>query len=40
MAADTQLQGAALRLPGVLMQSITTVAPAIGMFFTIQFIAS
>ena len=40
LAADTGLQSAALRLPGVLMQSITTVAPAIGMFFTIQFIAS
>jgi len=40
IAADTGLQAAALRLPGVLMQSITTVAPAIGMFFTIQFIAS
>ena len=40
LAADTGLQPAALRLPGVLMQSITTVAPAIGMFFTIQFIAS
>lgn len=39
-AADTELQPAALRLTGVLMQSITTVAPAIGMFFTIQFIAS
>lgn len=37
---ETQLARGAIGLPGVLMQSITTVAPAIGMLFTIQFIAS
>jgi len=40
-ASDQQgLARGAIGLPGVLMQSITTVAPAIGMLFTIQFIAS
>lgn len=40
VAADTQLRPGALRLTSVLMQSITQIAPAIGILFTIQFIAS
>lgn len=36
--AETKLDGGALRLPGVLMQGITTVAPAIGVLLTLQFI--
>jgi amino acid transporter len=35
-----ELARGALGLPGVVMQSITTVAPAIGVLFTLQFIAS
>lgn len=39
-AADTGLKAGALGLPGVLMQSVTTIAPAIAGLFTIPFIAS
>src|SRR5438477_10317745 len=39
-AAETELQGGALRLPPVLMQAITHIAPAAGVVVTIQFIAS
>ncbi len=39
-AGGGDLQRGALGLPEVLMQSITTVAPAIGVLFTLPFIAS
>jgi amino acid transporter len=35
--AETELKAGALRLPGVLMQSITNIAPAIAVLFTIGF---
>jgi amino acid transporter len=38
--ADTELQGGALRLPAVLMQSITHIAPALGILLTVQFTAT
>jgi amino acid transporter len=40
MVADTELHAGALRLPGVLMQGLTHMAPATGLLFTIQFTAS
>jgi amino acid transporter len=40
VVADTELRAGALKLPAVLMQSVTTVAPAIAILFTVQFIAS
>lgn len=39
-AADTQLQSGAIGLPGALMQSITCVGPAVGLFFSVQYLAS
>src|SRR3954464_10788177 len=38
--ADTGLKAGAVGLPGVLMQGVTTIAPAIAGHFTIPFIAS
>jgi amino acid transporter len=38
--AKTGLRGGAIGLSGVLMQSITTIAPAVGLLFSIQYIAS
>ncbi len=38
--AVTELKAGAIRLPGVLMQSITAIAPAIAGLFTLQFIVS
>jgi amino acid transporter len=38
LVADTDLQAGALRLPEVLMQSVTLVAPAIATLFSFQFI--
>jgi amino acid transporter len=38
--ADTGLKKGVLTLPGVLMQSVTTIAPAIACLFTLPFIAS
>jgi amino acid transporter len=38
--AQTELRGGAIGLGGVLMQSITTMAPAVGLLFSVQFIAS
>jgi amino acid transporter len=35
--AETELKAGALRLPGVLMQSVTNIAPAIAVLFTIGF---
>jgi amino acid transporter len=40
MVADTELHAGALRLPGVLMQGLTHMAPATGLLFTIQFTTS
>lgn len=40
MVANTELHAGALRLPGVLMQGLTHMAPATGLLFTIQFIGS
>jgi amino acid transporter len=39
-AADTELQSGAIGLRGALMQSITTVGPAVGLLFSVQYIAS
>ena len=39
-AANTELESGAIGLRGALMQSITTVAPAVGLLFSVQFIAS
>jgi amino acid transporter len=38
--AQTELKAGAIGLPGVLMQGVTTIAPAIAGLFTIPFIAS
>jgi amino acid transporter len=40
MVADTELHAGAIRLPGVLMQGLTHMAPATGLLFTIQFTTS
>ncbi len=40
MVAETELRAGALRLPGVLMQGITHMAPATALLFTIQFTTS
>ena len=40
MVADTELHAGALRLPGVLMQGLTHMAPATGLLLTIQFTTS
>src|ERR1700744_5338730 len=40
MVADTELHAGALRLPGVLMQGLTHMAPATGLLFTIQITTS
>jgi amino acid transporter len=40
MVAETELKAGALGLPGVLMQAIADVGPAVGVFFTLGFIAS
>jgi amino acid transporter len=40
MVAETELHAGALRLPGVLMQGLTHMAPATGLLFTIQLTAS
>jgi amino acid transporter len=37
MVAETELRAGALRLPGVLMQGLTHMAPATALLFTIQF---
>ena len=37
MVAETELHAGALRLPGVLMQGLTHMAPATALLFTIQF---
>lgn len=37
LVAETELQAGALRLPGVLMQGLTHMAPATALLFTIQF---
>lgn len=38
--AETQLRAGAIGLPGILMQGVTTIAPAIAGMFTIPFIVS
>jgi hypothetical protein len=38
--AKTELYAGALKLPGVLMQNLTHMAPAIALLFTIQFTTS
>jgi amino acid transporter len=40
MVAETQLKAGAIGLPGVLMQGVTSIAPAIAGLFTIPFIVS
>ena len=40
MVAKTELRAGALRLPGVLMQGLTHMAPATALLFTIQFTTS
>jgi len=40
MVAETELHAGALRLPGVLMQGLTHMAPATALLFTIQFTTS
>ena len=40
MVAETELRAGALRLPGVLMQGLTHMAPATALLFTIQFTAA
>jgi amino acid transporter len=40
LPADQQLKAGVLTLPGVLMQSVTTIAPAIAGIFTVPFIVS
>ena len=40
MVAETQLRAGAIGLPGVLMQGVTSIAPAIAGLFTIPFIVS
>ena len=40
MVAETQLKAGAIGLPGVLMQGVTSIAPAIAGMFTIPFIVS
>ena len=39
MVADTKLRGGALGLPGALMQAVTDIAPALGLWFVVQFLA-
>jgi amino acid transporter len=39
LVADTELRAGGLRLPAVLMQSITSIAPALGLWFVVQFLA-
>jgi amino acid transporter len=39
-AADTQLQSGAIGLRGAVMQSVTCVGPAVGLFFSVQYLAS
>jgi amino acid transporter len=39
-AANTELASGALGLPGALMQAVTTIAPAVGLLFSVQFVAS
>jgi amino acid transporter len=39
-ASDTQLPSGAIGLTGALMQSITCVGPAVGLFFSVQYLAS
>ena len=38
--SETQLRANALKLPSILMQGITHIAPAIGLIFSIQFVTS
>src|ERR1700712_3082921 len=38
--ADTSLKAGAIKLPGILMQGVTAIAPAIAGLFTIPFIVS
>ena len=38
MVAQTELRAGALGLPSVLMQGITTIAPAIAILYSFQFI--
>jgi amino acid transporter len=40
MVADTKLLGGAIGLPGALMQCVTNIAPALGLWFLVQFLAS
>ena len=40
MVAETKLKAGAIGLPGVLMQGVTAIAPAIAGMFTIPFIVS
>ena len=40
MNSETQLRTGVLKLPAILMQGITHIAPAIGLIFSIQFITS
>ena len=40
VVAETELHAGALRLPGVLMQGLTHMAPATALLFTIQFTTS
>jgi amino acid transporter len=37
--ADTDLRAGGLRLPAILMQSITSISPALGLWFVVQFLA-
>ena len=39
MVAETELRSGAIGLPSVLMQSITCIAPALGLWFVVQFLA-
>ena len=39
LVADTELRAGGLRLPAILMQSITSIAPALGLWFVVQFLA-
>jgi amino acid transporter len=38
MVADTDLRGGAIGLPGAMMQAITDIAPALGLWFVVQFL--
>jgi amino acid transporter len=40
LIADTKLMGGAIGLPGALMQCVTNIAPALGLWFLVQFLAS